>query len=112
MTSIDQMVSSQQGIIPQVTGDITNAKFWAGTVFLDRYSDYCYTHLMMGASDEETPPLQGILQALGSSTSGKGLHLQGRQWKVLRATVKGGSPNLRTTGKLLWGEISSPKHNC
>ena len=54
MTSIDQMVSSQQGIIPQVTGDITNAKFWAGTVFLDRYSDYCYTHLMMGASDEET----------------------------------------------------------
>ena len=53
MNSIDQMVSAQPGIIPQVTGDLTHARFLAETVFMDHYSDYCYTHLMKGTSAEE-----------------------------------------------------------
>ena len=37
--SIDQMVSAQPGIIPQVTGDLTHARLWAATLFVDHYSD-------------------------------------------------------------------------
>ena len=51
MTSIDQMVYSQPGIIPQFTGALTHAIFWAATVFLDHYSDY--THIVRGTSSEE-----------------------------------------------------------
>ena len=47
------MVFYQPGIIPQVTGDLTHARFLAETVFMDHYSDYCYTHLMKGTSAEE-----------------------------------------------------------
>ena len=54
VTSIDQMVSAQPGIIPQVTGCLTHVIFWESTVFVDHYSYYCYTHLMRGASAEET----------------------------------------------------------
>ena len=54
MTSIDQMVSSQPGPIPKLTGSITQVRFWAATVFVYQYSDYCYAHLMRGTSVEET----------------------------------------------------------
>ena len=40
MASIDQMLSSQPGITPQVTGDITHLRLWAATIFVDHYSDY------------------------------------------------------------------------
>ena len=46
MTSIGQMFSDQLGIIPQVTGTITHLVFWAATVFVEHYYDYCYTRLM------------------------------------------------------------------
>ena len=35
MTSIDQMVSSQLGLIIQVIGDPNHARFWAATVCVD-----------------------------------------------------------------------------
>ena len=54
MASIDNMVSNQPGIIPQVTGDLIHTRFWATTVFVYYYSDYCYAHLMRGTSSEET----------------------------------------------------------
>ena len=53
-TLIDQMVSSQPGIIPQVTGDLTYARFWSDTVFFYHYFDYYYAHLIRGTSAEET----------------------------------------------------------
>ena len=48
------MVSSQPGLIPQVTGALTHARLWAATIFLDHYSNYFYSHLTRGTSSEET----------------------------------------------------------
>ena len=35
MTSIDQVVSSQPGIIPQVAWDLTHSRFCAAAIFVD-----------------------------------------------------------------------------
>ena len=40
MTSIDQMVSDQPGLIPQVTGDLTHTRLWEATVIVYHYSKY------------------------------------------------------------------------
>ena len=48
------MVYAQPGIIIQVAGALTHAMFWAATVLVYHYSDYCNTHRMRGTSDEET----------------------------------------------------------
>ena len=54
MISIYWMVSTQQGLIPQVAGNLTHARLWEATVFVDHYCDYFYYHLMRGTSSEET----------------------------------------------------------
>ena len=54
MASIEQMVSVRPGLIPQVTGALTHARFWAATVLVDHYYEYCYAHLMRVTSSEET----------------------------------------------------------
>ena len=54
MTSIDQMVSAQPGLITQVTGALTHAIFCAATLSMYHYSDYCYTHLTRINQIEET----------------------------------------------------------
>ena len=48
------MVSAQTGLIYQVTRDLTHTRFCVATLFVHHYSDYCYTHVMRGTSDEET----------------------------------------------------------
>ena len=35
MTSIEQIVSAQPGIIPQVTGYLTHERFWTSNIFVD-----------------------------------------------------------------------------
>ena len=54
MTSINQMVYDQPGIITQVTGDLTNTRFLTATIFMYHYSNYCYAQLTRGTIDEET----------------------------------------------------------
>ena len=54
LTSIYQMFSAQPGIIPQVTGSLTHASFWATTVYVDQHSDYFYAHTMRGTSEGDT----------------------------------------------------------
>ena len=54
MILIGQMVSSQTGLIHQVTGDITHMRFYAANILMNHHSDYCYTHLMRETSYEET----------------------------------------------------------
>jgi hypothetical protein len=44
--SIDQMVSAQPGLIPQMAGFLTNLCIWGATVFVDHFSDYVYVALM------------------------------------------------------------------
>ena len=54
MNSIDQMVCTQPWTTPQVTGALTQSRFWAATVFLDHYSNYYYNHLIRGTSADKT----------------------------------------------------------
>ena len=37
MSSIDQIIYAQPVITPQVTGTLTNARFWSVNVFVDYY---------------------------------------------------------------------------
>ena len=67
MTSIDQMVSFQQGLIPQVTGYLTHAIFWEATVFVDHYYNYCSTHFMRGTSAEETLQFKETYERLSAT---------------------------------------------
>ena len=40
MKLIDQIVSDQPGLIPQVSGDLNQARFWPATAFFEHYYDY------------------------------------------------------------------------
>jgi hypothetical protein len=44
--SVDQIISAQQGLIPQMAGFLTSKGIWGCTTFIDRVSDYMYVHLM------------------------------------------------------------------
>ena len=52
--SIDQLVSAQPGLIPQMTGFLTNMCIWGATVFVDHVSDYVYVALMRDLTLDET----------------------------------------------------------
>ena len=44
--SVDQIVSAQPGLIPHMSGFLTNQRLWGSTTFVDHVSDYVYTDLM------------------------------------------------------------------
>ena len=50
--SIDQIVSAQPGLIPQMSGFLTNTRLWGATVFVDHVSDYVYVALMCALSQD------------------------------------------------------------
>ena len=52
--SVDQLVSAQPGLIPQMSGYLTNLRIWGATVFVDHFSDYVYVALMRDLSLSET----------------------------------------------------------
>jgi hypothetical protein len=52
--SIDQMISAQPGLIPQMAGFLTNLRIWAATIFVDHYSDYVYVSLMRNLTLDKT----------------------------------------------------------
>jgi hypothetical protein len=43
---MDQMVSAQPGLIPQMSGCLTNLQIMGAMVFVDHYSDHIYAYLM------------------------------------------------------------------
>ena len=51
--SIDQIVSAQPGLIPQMSGFLTSKRLWGATTFVDHVSDYVYVHLMRGLTLNE-----------------------------------------------------------
>jgi hypothetical protein len=53
-TSVDQIVSAQQGLIPQMAGFLTSDRIWGTTNFCDHASDFVYVHLMRNFTLEET----------------------------------------------------------
>ena len=42
--SIDQIISAQPGLIPQMAGFLTNLGIWGATISVDHYSDYVLLH--------------------------------------------------------------------
>ena len=44
--SIYQIVSAQPGLIPQISGYLTNMRTWGATICVDHVSDYTYVALM------------------------------------------------------------------
>jgi hypothetical protein len=52
--SIDQIVSSQPGLIPQMSGFLTSERYFGATTVVDHVSDYVYVHLMKELTLEET----------------------------------------------------------
>jgi hypothetical protein len=53
-TSLDQMVSAQLGLIPQMSGCLTNLCIMAAMVFVDHFLDHIYVYLMRDLMLSET----------------------------------------------------------
>ena len=53
-TSVDQIVSAQPGLIPQMSGFPTSDHIWCTTNFCDHASDFVYVHLMRNFTLDET----------------------------------------------------------
>jgi len=53
-TSIDQIISAQPGLIPQMSGFLTGDRIWGATTFCDHVTDYVYVHLMRNFTLAET----------------------------------------------------------
>ena len=52
--SLDHMVSAQPGLIPQMSGRLTNLCVMAATVFVDHFLDHVYMYLMKNLTLSET----------------------------------------------------------
>ena len=50
---MDQIVSAQPGLIPQMSGFLTNRRIWGCNTFCDHVSDFVYVHLMQHFTVEE-----------------------------------------------------------
>jgi hypothetical protein len=51
---MDQMVSAQPELIPQMAGFLTNLHIWGAMVFVDHFSNYVYVALMRDLTLDET----------------------------------------------------------
>jgi hypothetical protein len=51
---MDQLVSAQSGLSPQMAGFLTNSRIWGATIFVDHFLDYVYVTLMIDLSLDET----------------------------------------------------------
>jgi hypothetical protein len=51
---MDQLVSAQPGLIPQMAGFLTNLRIWGATIFVDHFSDLVYVALMRDLTLDET----------------------------------------------------------
>jgi hypothetical protein len=52
--SMDQMVSVQPGLVPQMSGSLTNLRIMGATIFVDHFSDHVYVYLMRDLTLTET----------------------------------------------------------
>jgi hypothetical protein len=52
--SVDQIISAQPGLIPQIAGILTSKRIWECTMFVDHVSNYIYFHLMNDFTIMET----------------------------------------------------------
>ena len=62
--SIDQIVSAKPGLIPQISGYLTNMRIWGDTVFMDHVPDYKQVALMRDLTSDEHYWLKHLLKGL------------------------------------------------
>ena len=53
-TSCDHIISHEPGLIPQITGRLTYARYAGAIIFSDHFSDFTYPHMITSTSTEET----------------------------------------------------------
>ena len=51
--SMDQLVSAQPGLIPQMAGFLTNLCIWGATIFVDHFLDFVFVALMRDLTLDE-----------------------------------------------------------
>jgi hypothetical protein len=51
---MDTLVSAQPGLVPQMSGFLTNLRIWSATVFVNHFSDYVYAALMRDRGLDKT----------------------------------------------------------
>ena len=87
--SIDQIVSAQPGLIPQIYGYLNNMRIWGATVSVDHVSEYTHVALMRDLTLDETLLAKTSFERLANdrevaikayradngSFAGKGLHI-------------------------------------
>ena len=52
--SVDQIVSAQPVLIPEMPGFLTSKILWGATTFVDNVSDYVYVYIMRDLTLDET----------------------------------------------------------
>ena len=52
--SVDQIILAQPGLIPQISGFLTNQRIWGVPTFVDHVSDFVNVHLMRDLSLADT----------------------------------------------------------
>jgi len=52
--STDQIVSAQPGLVPQDKGQLTRARIWGATIFVDHATKWIKVHLMQNATGDKT----------------------------------------------------------
>ena len=67
VVSIDQLVSPTKGFFPVHRGNPTTKRYIGATVFVDRYSDFTYTHLMTEMNAETTVEAKLAFECLVST---------------------------------------------
>jgi hypothetical protein len=62
--SVDQLVSAQPGLIPQVSGTLTSARIMGATVFVDHATQFIYAHLMKDLTQDSTIEAKAAFEKL------------------------------------------------
>ena len=52
--SVDQMVSAQPGLVPQVSGHLSRSRIYCATLFIDHHTSMAYSFLQTTTSQDET----------------------------------------------------------
>ena len=67
VVSVDCLTSADPGLIAQMAGGLTNARYLHVCVFVDHYSDLSYVHLLKTQSGEEVLEAKEAFEAYSSS---------------------------------------------
>lgn len=75
--SVDQLESSTLGLVAQLKGRLTNARYRCATIFVDHYSDLSYVHLQQSTSAIHTLEAKAAFESYARSFGVQILHYHG-----------------------------------